>query len=102
MKTSLPLLICLCTTGAPVLAAEVREIELRRLFEPTPAELRQEDSGRVYIYEGLTEAEIRRAMEAEFDRVESMMFIRIPVTDEQGAIAKDPATGQTQYHSDGC
>jgi len=30
---------------------DVREIELRRLFEPTPAELRGEATGNIYIYD---------------------------------------------------
>jgi hypothetical protein len=58
-------------------AGDVRDIELRRLFEPTPAELGAERAGRIYIYDGLREADIERAMEDEFDRVESMMFIRV-------------------------
>jgi hypothetical protein len=47
---------------------DVRDIELRRLFEPTPAEQRAEASGRIYIYEGLRETDVARAME---DRVRS-------------------------------
>ncbi|MCG6898032.1 MAG: hypothetical protein LJE61_09185 [Thiocapsa sp.] len=102
MKTIVPLFVLVCTTSAPLIAADVRDIEIRRLFEPTPAELRQEGAGRIYIYEGLTEADIARAMDSEFERVESMMFIRIPVTDGQGEVVKDPDTGQTQYYDDGC
>lgn len=59
-----------------VSAADVREIELRRLFEPTPSELAQEEKGRIYIYDGLRDKDVQRAMEQEFDRVENMMFIR--------------------------
>lgn len=62
--------------GSWVASADVRDIELRRLFEPTPAEVQSEKSGRIYIYEGMRESDISRAMEEEFDRVDSMMFIR--------------------------
>ena len=63
--------------GRDVRAADVRDIELRRLFEPTPAEQRAERSGRIYIYEGLRESDVARAMAEQFDRVDSMMFIRV-------------------------
>jgi hypothetical protein len=81
---------------------DVRDIELRRLFEPTPAEQRAEASGRIYIYEGLRETDVARAMEEEFDRVESMMFIRIKKTDETGETLKDPDTGDALVEDDGC
>ena len=81
---------------------DVRDIELRRLFEPTPAERRAEASGRIYIYEGLRETDVARAMEEEFDRVESMMFIRVKKTDKTGETLKDPETGYAVVEDDGC
>ena len=84
------------------LAADVSEIERRRLFEPSKAELRAEADGRIYIYDGLRETDIAHAMEHEFDRVESMMFIRVRPTDEKGGILKDPATGEDLVQDDGC
>ena len=56
---------------------DLRDVELRRLFQPTSAELRQEQSSRVYIYDGLKEADIDRAMQEQFQRVDSMMLIRV-------------------------
>ena len=81
---------------------DVRDIDLRRLFEPAPAELRAEESGRIYIYEGLRETDVERAMEEEFDRVESMMFIRVKKTDKTGKTLKDPETGDAVVEDDGC
>lgn len=83
-------------------ADDLREIQLRRLLEPTPAELAQEREGRIYIYESLTKEDIERAMEAEFNRVESMMFIRVPKTDESGEIMRDEETGDVMVEEDGC
>ena len=40
-------------TAGPLMAGDVREIELRRLFEPTGSELQAERAGRIFIYEGL-------------------------------------------------
>ena len=83
-------------------AADVSEIERRRLFEPIEAELRAEADGRIYIYDGLREIDIAHAMDQEFDRVESMMFIRVRSTDEKGELLKDPATGEEFVQDDGC
>lgn len=55
-----------------------------------------------YIYESLTNQDISRAMEEEFDRVESMMFIRVPKTDASGQVKKDPGTGEAMVEVDGC
>ena len=87
--------------GRDAWAADVRDIELRRLFEPTPAELRAERSGRIYIYEGLLESDVAHAMAEQFDRVDSMMFIRVqrPVQTTEPE-AKEPVKYYTQ--DDGC
>jgi hypothetical protein len=83
-------------------AVDLRDIELRRLFEPTPAELRAEQAGRVYIYEGLQEADIARALSEQFTRVNSMMFIRVRPT----PVAPTPGQGgeptTAYYRDDGC
>ena len=83
---------------------DLRDIELRRLFEPTDAELRQERAGRVYIYDGLKATDIDRAMREQFQRADSMMFIRVkPASaprepDQPNTLV--PAT--TYYQDDGC
>lgn len=58
-------------------AKDLKDIELRRLFEPTPTELRADRSGRIFIHEGLSELDVERAMRDEFDRIDSVMFIRV-------------------------
>jgi hypothetical protein len=86
----------------PMMAAELRDIELRRLFDPSASEVQAEHSGRIYIYEGLRDTDVVRAMEEEFDRIESMMFIREQITDEDGKVKEDPETGTPVYQDDGC
>jgi hypothetical protein len=81
---------------------DVSEIERRRLFEPTPAELRTEAAGRVYIYEGLRDTDVERALDEEFERVQNMMFIRVKPTDAGGETRKDPTTGAAYIQDDGC
>jgi len=89
------------TTGATV-AGDLTEIEQRRLFSPTDAELRAEAEGRIYIYDGLSESDIARAMDEEFERVGNMMFIRVKKTDEHGQVVTDAETGEPVVEDDGC
>ena len=96
---TISLLLAMSTVS---LAVDVSEIELRRLFDPTPAEIQAESSGRIYIYEGLRDIDVERAIEEEFNRVDSMMFIRVKQTDEEGDVRKDPESGQAMVQDDGC
>jgi hypothetical protein len=100
MKLLLGLALAVAT-GTTV-AGDLTEIEQRRLFSPTEDELRAEATGRIYIYDGLSESDIARAMNQEFERVESMMFIRVKKTDEHGQIVTDPETGEPVVEDDGC
>ena len=83
-------------------AADLREIELRRLLEPTESELHAESQGRIYIYDGLRDVDVELAMERQFDRIENMMFIRVKPTDEDGEVLLDPKTGEDLVPDDGC
>ena len=94
--------ILLAAACSAVSASDVREIELRRLFAPAPAELAAEAAGRIYIYEGLRDTDVERALEEEFERVDSMMFIRTKVTDDSGDVREDPDTGIELVADDGC
>lgn len=49
----------------------------RKLFAPSATQQRLERQGRVYIYDGLHEDTVDRALDAGFDRVENMMFIGV-------------------------
>lgn len=90
---------CVTVTAA---AADVSEIDLRRLFEPSISERAAEGKGEIYIYEGLRDIDVQRAMDEQFDRVENMMFIRTIKTDETGKTARDPKTGAAVTSDDGC
>jgi hypothetical protein len=83
-------------------AEDMRDIDLRRLFEPTEAEREEEATGRIYIYDGLRDIDVERAMRDEYDRIENMMFIREKKTDGKGEVLKDPATGEDVGEDDGC
>jgi hypothetical protein len=63
------------------------------LFNPSPAQLKAEDRGRVMIYDGLDNAVVERALDEQFDRIEHMMFVRIrqstPDDDDEYIIEDD-------------
>lgn len=67
--------------------------QVRRLMQPTPAELDKERSGNVYIYDGLSEREVESALDTHFERIERMMFV--------GTVKAAPAGGTT-VESGGC
>lgn len=83
-------------------AKDLRDIELRRLFEPTPAERRAERAGRVYIYEGLREDDIERALREQFDRASSMMFIRVQPNPATSSRPAEDGSTPVSYQDDGC
>ena len=74
--------------------AEHRAWQLERALHPSPKQRALERAGRVFIYDGLAEADIDRILEEAFDRVESMIFVNVKVVDE--------VTGQMVALDDGC
>lgn len=57
--------------------------ELKQLHDPSPSLRKMESAGRITIYDGVAAADVDAAMDRQFDRIESMMFIRTkyPVAD---------------------
>jgi hypothetical protein len=87
--------------AGPVQAAD--DWQEKMLFAPSDTQLALEESrDRVMIYHGLTDVQVARAMDRQFERIEHMMFTGTVVTDEQGEALVDPDTGQAQVEDDGC
>jgi hypothetical protein len=97
-----PLLVAFSCATVAAAAADVSDIDLRRLFEPSTSERASEAKGEIYIYEGLRDIDVQRAMDEQFHRVENMMFIRTIKTDETGQAARDSETGAAVTSDDGC
>jgi hypothetical protein len=97
--------ILACTTtilwlaASPATAGDWQE---QLLFNPPAGHLKAEQRGRIMIYDGLKDTEIARAMDTQFDRIESMMFVRTIVTDEEGNPMRDDESSQVIIEDDGC
>jgi len=72
------------------------------LFNPSVNQLKLEKHGRIIIYDGLKDTQITQAMDTQFDRVQSMMFIRTVATDSEGETLRDEKTGEEVVEDDGC
>jgi hypothetical protein len=81
--------------------ANLQQWQLRRLNQPSERELAQEQEGKVYVYDGLTDRQVDRALDANFPRIEHMMFIGTVKTDAKGEALKDDQ-GHAVAESPGC
>jgi len=76
--------------------------QMKRLFHPSHAALASEKRGKVIIYSGLTDKVVKKALDENFGRIESMMFTRTVRTDDTGNPLRDPKTGEVLIEEDGC
>jgi len=75
--------------------------QLRRLMEPTDAEIAREARGEVVIYDRLSDKQVDAAMTAHPERIRNMMFLGTIITDERGE-AKVDSSGMFAMEDDGC
>lgn len=62
--------------SAAALGGPKDDWQLTMLHEPSAAQLSLEQRGKVFIYDGLSDRDVELAMNAQFKRVEHMMFVR--------------------------
>jgi hypothetical protein len=51
--------------------------QIARLMAPTASQLSSESRGQVFIYDSLDINQVEKAMDANFDRIQHMMFTRV-------------------------
>ena len=93
---------CLIFSGIQPVFADGNSWQMTNLFHPSPAQLDREKDGRVMIYHGVKDIDIDRAMEEQFERIETMMFTGTIVTDNTGQPQRDPETDLIVVEDDGC
>ena len=91
--------IMLLCAARPVTANDWQE---KLLFNPPDSQLKLEQRGRIMIYDGLTDKQIARVFDTQFDRIEAMMFVRTIMTNDEGNAMRDSETGQVIVEDDGC
>lgn len=67
----------------------------QRLLQPSASQLRQENRGQVFIYDGLEYGQVEQVMNEQFDRLQNMMFTRIHHLPPTGS-------GPAEVEDDGC
>jgi hypothetical protein len=73
--------------AAPSFAALAEDnFETNALLRPSESQLAAEERGRVMIYDGLDNRAIDHALDAQFERIEHMMFIRIQQREADGTV----------------
>lgn len=88
--------------SASVSAAQQHEDwQIHRLLHPTAAQRAHEQQGHIFIYDGLRERDVEQAMDQDFDRISSMMFIHVKNTKDDRAVSTD-GRGADETDDDGC
>jgi hypothetical protein len=70
------------------------------LFEPSDQQIALEERGQVFVYNGITSADIDIAMDKYYDRIENMMFVNTVWTNKEGEPIIDPYTGNPVVDDD--
>lgn len=76
--------------------------QINTLNTPSLSQLQREKEGHVMIYHGLKDTAVENAMDTQFDRLSSMMFTGVVVTDQNGDTKINPDTGLVEVEEDGC
>lgn len=80
----------LCAAGDAANEAALTYQE-RLLTSPTNTERHAEEAKmRVFIYDGVRDKVVSRAMDEQPDRIEHMMFVNTKVTDDEGKVQVGP------------
>ena len=101
-RSVVPATVILFASALSAAFADGNSWQMTNLFEPSPAQNEREKKGRVMIYHGLKDTDVNRAMEDQFERIETMMFTGTIVTDDTGQPLRDPETGAIVVEDDGC
>ena len=94
-------MICVGTLAQAMGDAE-RQWQQNVLTSPTQQQIALEHKGHIVILDGLTDKIVEQVLNTQFERLGSLMFTRVVITDAKGKPKKDPETGQVMTEDDGC
>jgi hypothetical protein len=77
----------LCSAAA--FSGQDADWQLDMINNPSNAQLKVEERGRVFIYDGLHEADVELAMNTQFARLDNMMFVRTKVETPEGEVESE-------------
>ena len=100
LRVCVILIVCLLGVVGPTEAGDSWQEKM--LFNPSASQLALEKRGRIMIYDGLKDSQITRAMDTQFDRIQSMMFVHTVATNSEGETLRDKETGDVVVQDDGC
>ena len=87
-------------TNIPEKSLEAWQLGL--INNPTDHMLKREAKGFVFIYDRLLDSQVDEILDSHFNRIDSMMFTRVKLTDSKGDVQIDPETGEELTEDDGC
>ena len=79
----------------------IHNIQAKRLMAPSSVQTKFEKKGKVYMYIGMKDKEVDRALDDEFDRIENFMFVSVVRTDKNQKSLRN-VTGELILESDDC
>jgi hypothetical protein len=91
MKTLNTLVLAITTLGliATTTIAAAGDYQHKALLNPSSSQLQAETNGRVMIYDRLDNDTVELAMSQQFERIESMMFVRTQYTGDDDSAADE-------------
>lgn len=78
-----------CLLALSATSAFADDYQQNMLFSPSEHILVAEARGRVMIYDGLENTTVEKAMDHQFNRIGSMMFVRTQYKQENGEVVED-------------
>lgn len=94
IKNTITAITVICQMWATAAVSDPEaDWQLAMIHDPSSAQLTVEERGRVYIYDGLPDAQVELAMNMQFERLDNMMFVRTKVVTPEG---------ETETADDGC
>ena len=84
--TATTITLCSLIWNPGAFSVENEDWQLAMLFDPSAAQLKVEERGRVFIYDGIKSTDVQRVMDSQFHRLDNMMFVRTQFVSADGSV----------------